>query len=284
MDAESINNNRYSRRLTERFKKYNTMKIGSVAKSKENFFFHDRKQKLEFHMERKIKKIKDQVEKLKNSSEESKEKSFVKVVEKLDNYNKSIQKKVNKILTKEKVSADKKIEELQKENSIKEKQIMKHQLRIRDLESLNKEYLFKCYATYDYTKRNDDELSFKEGDVITVLQEGKENKVWHLGRVNNDPREGLFPENFTDYLKVVERRKKMEQENTNGLETLILEINLLKQKNELTNKENEVQKSQIILNDLVSKRMKKEKLLEIEKEKTKRLMEIIKKNEEKLAL
>lgn len=49
-------------------------------------------------------------------------------------------------------------------------------------------------ANYAYAAENDDELSFKAGDIITVLSKESEDAGWWLGELNG--RRGVFPDNF----------------------------------------------------------------------------------------
>lgn len=51
----------------------------------------------------------------------------------------------------------------------------------------------KVIAEFDHEADEDDELEFKEGDVITVLQE--DSSGWWLGTLEN--RRGIFPANYT---------------------------------------------------------------------------------------
>lgn len=51
------------------------------------------------------------------------------------------------------------------------------------------------YALYDYDAQNEDELSFKEGDIIKVLRKGDENeKEWWWSKIGNN--EGYVPRNL----------------------------------------------------------------------------------------
>ncbi|XP_013401503.1 arf-GAP with SH3 domain, ANK repeat and PH domain-containing protein 2-like, partial [Lingula anatina] len=59
----------------------------------------------------------------------------------------------------------------------------------------------KCRALYDCDADNDDELSFKEGEIIILLRE--EDEDWWEGEVDGEPhRKGLFPASFVE--RVVE--------------------------------------------------------------------------------
>ncbi|OTF81807.1 ankyrin repeat domain containing protein, partial [Euroglyphus maynei] len=51
------------------------------------------------------------------------------------------------------------------------------------------------YALYDYDAQNEDELSFKESDIIQVLRKGDENeKEWWWSKIGNN--EGYVPRNL----------------------------------------------------------------------------------------
>ncbi|GIY46345.1 CD2-associated protein [Caerostris extrusa] len=49
---------------------------------------------------------------------------------------------------------------------------------------------------FPYESQNEDELSLKEGDIITVLSKEIEDKGWWRGELNN--RIGVFPDNFCE--------------------------------------------------------------------------------------
>lgn len=50
----------------------------------------------------------------------------------------------------------------------------------------------QCTALYDYTAQDKTEISFKEGDVITVLT--KADDGWYMGEING--QKGLFPSTY----------------------------------------------------------------------------------------
>lgn len=51
------------------------------------------------------------------------------------------------------------------------------------------------YGAYDYEAQNDDELSFKEGDALKVLnRDGSEDGLWWLCELSG--KQGLVPTNF----------------------------------------------------------------------------------------
>lgn len=51
-------------------------------------------------------------------------------------------------------------------------------------------------ALYDYDPQRDDELEFKEGDIITILYKNEDD--WYEGIL--DGRRGLFPSNYVEEL------------------------------------------------------------------------------------
>ncbi|CAE8687643.1 unnamed protein product, partial [Polarella glacialis] len=61
----------------------------------------------------------------------------------------------------------------------------------------------RVMAVYDYSAQDGDELSFKEGDVITVLSEDID-PGWYLGELNG--RQGVFPQNYVEPLQEAESR------------------------------------------------------------------------------
>lgn len=54
-------------------------------------------------------------------------------------------------------------------------------------------------ALYQYKAQNDDELTFKEGDIITIISKDIEDKGWWKGELNG--RIGVFPDNFIELIK-----------------------------------------------------------------------------------
>ena len=53
----------------------------------------------------------------------------------------------------------------------------------------------KVYAVYDYDAQNTDELSFGEGDELTVLRKGDDfEREWWWSRLND--QEGYVPRNL----------------------------------------------------------------------------------------
>lgn len=59
----------------------------------------------------------------------------------------------------------------------------------------------RCQALYDCDADLDDELSFKEGEIIIVLQAETEDGDWMEGEIEGDPkRRGKVPINFVHML------------------------------------------------------------------------------------
>ncbi|XP_022915073.1 arfGAP with SH3 domain, ANK repeat and PH domain-containing protein isoform X2 [Onthophagus taurus] len=62
--------------------------------------------------------------------------------------------------------------------------------------------LRRCRALYDCQADNDDELSFKEGEIIIVTNEHTDDDNWMEGMVENEPvRKGMFPISFVHMLQ-----------------------------------------------------------------------------------
>jgi len=59
----------------------------------------------------------------------------------------------------------------------------------------------RCRALYDCEADNDDEVSFREGEILVVMVEKTEDDNWMEGYVENDPqRRGVFPASFVHIL------------------------------------------------------------------------------------
>lgn len=59
----------------------------------------------------------------------------------------------------------------------------------------------RCRALYDCEADNDDEVSFREGEILVVLVEKTEDENWMEGFVEGDPkRRGVFPASFVHML------------------------------------------------------------------------------------
>lgn len=73
----------------------------------------------------------------------------------------------------------------------------------------------KVRAIYDYKAENGEQLSFKVGDLITVLEE--RDGGWWKGSLGD--KEGLFPANYVEYL--AEEEQEGEGEEELGAEELV---------------------------------------------------------------
>lgn len=61
--------------------------------------------------------------------------------------------------------------------------------------------LKRCRALYDCNADNDDELEFKEGEILVVLNERTDDENWMEGVIENDQtRRGMFPVSFVHIL------------------------------------------------------------------------------------
>lgn len=57
-----------------------------------------------------------------------------------------------------------------------------------------------CQALYEYVAQNDDELSLKLGDLITLISKDGQDKGWWRGELRG--RVGVFPDNFVTVFPV----------------------------------------------------------------------------------
>lgn len=61
--------------------------------------------------------------------------------------------------------------------------------------------LRRCRALYDCNADNDDELEFKEGEILIVLNERTDDDNWMEGEIEGDSsRRGMFPVSFVQML------------------------------------------------------------------------------------
>ncbi|CAG4979627.1 unnamed protein product [Parnassius apollo] len=58
----------------------------------------------------------------------------------------------------------------------------------------------RCRALYDCSADNEDELSFREGEVIVVINDRTEDDNWMEGQVEGTSRRGMFPVSFVHML------------------------------------------------------------------------------------
>lgn len=66
--------------------------------------------------------------------------------------------------------------------------------RTKSSEEVSGDYICKVKALYDYDAEEDNELTFKENDIVTVVS--KDDSGWWTGRLGD--AEGLFPDNFVE--------------------------------------------------------------------------------------
>lgn len=58
----------------------------------------------------------------------------------------------------------------------------------------------RCRALYDCSADNEDELSFREGEIILIINERTEDDNWMEGMVEGTTRRGMFPVSFVHML------------------------------------------------------------------------------------
>lgn len=59
----------------------------------------------------------------------------------------------------------------------------------------------RCRALYDCSADNEDELSFREGDIIIVTKSSTDDENWVEGALERDPTiKGVFPISFVHML------------------------------------------------------------------------------------
>ncbi|XP_058125300.1 arfGAP with SH3 domain, ANK repeat and PH domain-containing protein [Anopheles ziemanni] len=62
--------------------------------------------------------------------------------------------------------------------------------------------LRRCRALYDCNADNDDELEFKEGEILVVLNERTDDENWMEGQIEGDStRRGMFPVSFVQMIE-----------------------------------------------------------------------------------
>jgi Arf-GAP/SH3 domain/ANK repeat/PH domain-containing protein len=60
----------------------------------------------------------------------------------------------------------------------------------------------RCLALYDCEADREDELAFREGEVIIVLNDVTDDDEWMEGVIEGEPqRRGVFPVSFVHILK-----------------------------------------------------------------------------------
>jgi Arf-GAP/SH3 domain/ANK repeat/PH domain-containing protein len=60
----------------------------------------------------------------------------------------------------------------------------------------------KCRALYDCEADNSDEISFRQGEIILILNERTEDDNWMEGLILDEhgSRRGMFPISFVEFL------------------------------------------------------------------------------------
>ncbi|KAL1513817.1 hypothetical protein ABEB36_003172 [Hypothenemus hampei] len=81
-----------------------------------------------------------------------------------------------------------------------------------------------CEARFSYEAQKSDELTLKEGDVITILNKDGQDPGWWKGEING--KIGVFPDNFVTILPQVHDDKKPSSSNKN--ETKSSEVSAIK--------------------------------------------------------
>jgi len=59
----------------------------------------------------------------------------------------------------------------------------------------------RCRTLYDCNADREDELAFKEGEMIVILSEKTDEEAWMEGFIEGEPeRKGVFPVNFVEMI------------------------------------------------------------------------------------
>lgn len=58
----------------------------------------------------------------------------------------------------------------------------------------------RCRALYDCNADNDDELEFKENEIIVILNERTDDENWMYGEIEGSARRGMFPVSFVSFI------------------------------------------------------------------------------------
>ena len=61
-----------------------------------------------------------------------------------------------------------------------------------------------CRALFAYQRQNDDELTLKEGDIVTIVSKESDDKGWWRGELAG--KIGVFPDNFVEVISSAEVR------------------------------------------------------------------------------
>ncbi|XP_023022284.1 CIN85 and CD2AP related [Leptinotarsa decemlineata] len=68
-----------------------------------------------------------------------------------------------------------------------------------------------CEAKFPYKAQNEDELSFKEGDIIVLINKDSQDPGWWQGELNG--KIGVFPDNFVIPISSAEDRSNIRDDN-----------------------------------------------------------------------
>ena len=68
-----------------------------------------------------------------------------------------------------------------------------------------------CRALFGYQRQNDDELTLKEGDIVTIVSKESDDKGWWRGELAG--KVGVFPDNFVEIISSAEVRWRQGFEN-----------------------------------------------------------------------
>jgi hypothetical protein len=60
----------------------------------------------------------------------------------------------------------------------------------------------RAVALFDFNARESDDLGFKKGQVLTVLDGANDSVQWWRGRLGDDTAEGIFPANYVEVLDI----------------------------------------------------------------------------------
>ena len=61
-----------------------------------------------------------------------------------------------------------------------------------------------CRALFAYQRQNEDELTLKEGDIVTIVSKESDDKGWWRGELAG--KIGVFPDNFVEVISSGEVR------------------------------------------------------------------------------
>lgn len=64
----------------------------------------------------------------------------------------------------------------------------------------------QCKVLFPYEAQNEDELSIKEGEIVTIITKDCADAGWWMGEIGG--RQGVFPDNFVKLLEVEKERPK----------------------------------------------------------------------------